>query len=179
MHIHTHIQHDPPGPCSPGGSEGNYIMFASATDGSLPNNRQFSQCSRESMGQTIDVRGTCFIPSELRMHHIDILNSRTFLNSAMLGYHTQKAMFHTPLSLGSKVMYKSWSNLQVVEARKKLQQLRWVGGGNLSLLQSHCWRQCLEALRTPTKAVIEATKKPHKAWKKKFAHLSRRALTVT
>ena len=66
---YTHIQHDPPGPCSPGGSEGNYIMFASATDGSLPNNRQFSQCSRESMGQTIDVRGTCFIASELRMHH--------------------------------------------------------------------------------------------------------------
>jgi len=105
---HNHgSPHDPPGPCSPGGSQGNYIMFASATDGSLPNNRQFSQCSRESMGQTIDVRGTCFIPSELRMHHIDILNSRTFLDSAMLGYHTQKAMFHTPLSLGSKVMYKS------------------------------------------------------------------------
>ena len=55
---------------------------------------------------------------------IDILNSHTFLNSAMLGYHTQKAMFRTPLSLGSKVTYKSWSNLQVVEARKKLQQLK-------------------------------------------------------
>jgi len=75
-------------------------MFASATDGSLPNNRRFSQCSRESMGQTIDVRGTCFISSELRMHHIDILNSRTFLNSAIYARlsHTEGNVPYTIIS---------------------------------------------------------------------------------
>ena len=70
VHTHTHVhptharQHDPPGPCAPGGAEGNFIMFASATDGSRPNNRLFSQCSRGSMGQTIDVKGNCFVSSK-------------------------------------------------------------------------------------------------------------------
>ena len=82
-YMHTYIQHDPPGLCAPGGREGNYIMFASATDGSLPNNRQFSQCSRESMGQTIDVRGACFTSSEC--WECIILHAHTLLSSAMLG----------------------------------------------------------------------------------------------
>ena len=52
------VQHDPAGECSPGPPDGNYIMYASATDG---NRKEFSPCSRESMGRTIDVKGSCFV----------------------------------------------------------------------------------------------------------------------
>ncbi|KAL1443192.1 hypothetical protein MTO96_030409 [Rhipicephalus appendiculatus] len=37
-------QHDPPA-CVPGGSVGNFLMFPSASHGTLPNNRRFSVCS--------------------------------------------------------------------------------------------------------------------------------------
>ncbi|XP_075750717.1 disintegrin and metalloproteinase domain-containing protein 10 homolog [Rhipicephalus microplus] len=37
-------QHDPP-KCVPGGSVGNFLMFASASQGTMPNNRRFSVCS--------------------------------------------------------------------------------------------------------------------------------------
>ncbi|XP_049528870.1 disintegrin and metalloproteinase domain-containing protein 10 homolog [Dermacentor silvarum] len=37
-------QHDPP-ECVPGGSVGNFLMFASASHGTMPNNRHFSVCS--------------------------------------------------------------------------------------------------------------------------------------
>jgi disintegrin and metalloproteinase domain-containing protein 10 len=53
--------HDPSGECSPGGSQGNYIMYATATDGTLPNNRKFSTCSRTIMSETINAKGTCFV----------------------------------------------------------------------------------------------------------------------
>uniref|UniRef100_A0A1X7VQD5 Disintegrin domain-containing protein n=1 Tax=Amphimedon queenslandica TaxID=400682 RepID=A0A1X7VQD5_AMPQE len=53
--------HDPEGTCAPGGSQGNYIMYATATDGTLPNNKQFSSCSRDIMGKTIVNNGDCFI----------------------------------------------------------------------------------------------------------------------
>ncbi|XP_065829351.1 disintegrin and metalloproteinase domain-containing protein 10-like [Oscarella lobularis] len=55
--------HDEPGgECTPGGSAGNFIMFASATDGSLPNNRKFSPCSAETMASVISAKWslTCF-----------------------------------------------------------------------------------------------------------------------
>ncbi|KAM7315707.1 hypothetical protein ISCGN_005490 [Ixodes scapularis] len=38
-------QHDVGPQCIPGGSEGNYLMFSSASSGSEPNNRKFSPCS--------------------------------------------------------------------------------------------------------------------------------------
>ncbi|KAH7938286.1 hypothetical protein HPB49_022197 [Dermacentor silvarum] len=37
-------QHDPP-ECVPGGSVGNFLMFATASHGTMPNNRRFSVCS--------------------------------------------------------------------------------------------------------------------------------------
>ncbi|XP_037520731.2 disintegrin and metalloproteinase domain-containing protein 10-like [Rhipicephalus sanguineus] len=37
-------QHDPP-ECIPGGSVGNFLMFASASQGTMRNNRRFSMCS--------------------------------------------------------------------------------------------------------------------------------------
>lgn len=54
------MQHDPPR-CTPEGSQPKYIMFPSATSNGL---REFSECSRESIGQTLDVRSSlCFIQS--------------------------------------------------------------------------------------------------------------------
>lgn len=55
-------EHDPSGSCSPGGSKGNYIMYPTATDGTLVNNRKFSNCSRTEMGAVIANKGSCFIP---------------------------------------------------------------------------------------------------------------------
>ncbi|KAH7970719.1 hypothetical protein HPB49_014580 [Dermacentor silvarum] len=37
--------HDPEPECAPGGSQGNYIMYADAQPGVDPNNRKFSPCS--------------------------------------------------------------------------------------------------------------------------------------
>lgn len=62
LSISLALQHDSTSECTPGGSQGNYIMFPSATDGTLPNNRLFSPCSQESIGRTIEIRGDCFIP---------------------------------------------------------------------------------------------------------------------
>ena len=49
-----HHQHDPEDDdtCSPGGSRGNYVMYAFANSGSQSNNDEFSLCSRKQM-QTV------------------------------------------------------------------------------------------------------------------------------
>ena len=46
--------HDWPSDCTPGGQFGNYIMFASATSGDLPNNSKFSECSRRNISSVLD-----------------------------------------------------------------------------------------------------------------------------
>lgn len=51
--------HDSSAECAPGGSSGNYIMFAKATSGDKRNNRLFSPCSRTSMNNVMDVKGRC------------------------------------------------------------------------------------------------------------------------
>ncbi|CAI8036894.1 Disintegrin and metalloproteinase domain-containing protein 10 [Geodia barretti] len=51
-------EHDPESSdCAPGGSGGNFIMYAFATSGSQGNNNRFSTCSRESMRLFIRTRG--------------------------------------------------------------------------------------------------------------------------
>ncbi|WAR29091.1 ADA10-like protein [Mya arenaria] len=60
--------HDPEGDatCSPGGSAGNYIMYARATSGLLLNNDEFSSCSISQINPVLDskARGSdgCFVP---------------------------------------------------------------------------------------------------------------------
>ena len=64
-------QHDEPGTsCAPGGSAGNFIMFASATDGTRENNNRFSECSARDMGATIESNGGCFIPRNSHWLHV-------------------------------------------------------------------------------------------------------------
>ncbi|KAL1505705.1 hypothetical protein ABEB36_005210 [Hypothenemus hampei] len=46
--------HDYPPECRPGGFEGNYIMFASATSGDRPNNSKFSSCSIGNISNVLD-----------------------------------------------------------------------------------------------------------------------------
>ena len=48
-----------PYPNYPGGAEGNYIMYASATQGDLPHNSVFSPCSLDNITRVLDlvVRG--------------------------------------------------------------------------------------------------------------------------
>ncbi|CAG2214833.1 ADAM10 [Mytilus edulis] len=52
--------------CAPGGSGGNYIMFAQATAGTKSNNVLFSSCSIDSMAPMVESRGRdpangCFV----------------------------------------------------------------------------------------------------------------------
>ncbi|KAG7307890.1 hypothetical protein JYU34_006502 [Plutella xylostella] len=46
--------HDYPSECRPGGQQGNYIMFASATSGDRPNNSKFSTCSVGNISAVLD-----------------------------------------------------------------------------------------------------------------------------
>ncbi|XP_066248939.1 disintegrin and metalloproteinase domain-containing protein 10 isoform X3 [Euwallacea similis] len=46
--------HDYPPECRPGGINGNYIMFASATSGDRPNNSKFSRCSIGNISNVLD-----------------------------------------------------------------------------------------------------------------------------
>jgi hypothetical protein len=60
------VQHDPETPeCSPGGADGNYIMYARATSGDRPNNNKFSSCSKKSMADVLRLKARgldgCFI----------------------------------------------------------------------------------------------------------------------
>uniref|UniRef100_A0A0B6ZP31 ADAM10 endopeptidase n=3 Tax=Arion vulgaris TaxID=1028688 RepID=A0A0B6ZP31_9EUPU len=69
-------QHDATDSCAPYGtsqpnaSKGNYIMFPSATQGNLPNNNQFSSCSKDSIARVLETlepngnRVYCFSESD-------------------------------------------------------------------------------------------------------------------
>lgn len=45
--------HDWPPDCRPGGLEGNFIMFASATSGDRPHNSKFSECSKRNITKVL------------------------------------------------------------------------------------------------------------------------------
>lgn len=60
--------HDYPQECRPGGPQGNFIMFASATSGDRPNNSKFSQCSVRNISAVLDAirehkKNNCFTAS--------------------------------------------------------------------------------------------------------------------
>jgi len=46
--------------CSPGGQQGNFIMFPRATDGSATNNERFSPCSIASINAVLQTNSACF-----------------------------------------------------------------------------------------------------------------------
>ena len=46
--------HDYPEKCRPGGKDGNYIIFASATSGDRYNNNKFSNCSKQNVSAVLD-----------------------------------------------------------------------------------------------------------------------------
>ncbi|XP_048748711.2 disintegrin and metalloproteinase domain-containing protein 10-like [Ostrea edulis] len=46
--------HDTGSICAPGGDQGNFIMYASATKGNRPNNEHFSKCSRDNITRVLD-----------------------------------------------------------------------------------------------------------------------------
>lgn len=48
-------QHDPD-ECSPGGEDGNFIMFARATSGDKRNNNRFSPCSLVSINPVLNAK---------------------------------------------------------------------------------------------------------------------------
>lgn len=65
----SNFQHDYPPDCRPGGLNGNFIMFASATSGDRPNNSKFSSCSIGNISNVLDAiednkKRNCFTKSE-------------------------------------------------------------------------------------------------------------------
>ena len=52
------FKHDPEddGSCTPGGENGNYIMFARATSGDKRNNNKFSPCSLKSVNAVLNTK---------------------------------------------------------------------------------------------------------------------------
>ncbi len=70
--------HDPEGACSPGGTNGNYIMYSRATTGLLPNNKVFSSCSLSQMGTVLSyvvANKFCFILSQASVCGNGIIDS--------------------------------------------------------------------------------------------------------
>lgn len=69
LNLNSCSQHDYPQECRPGGINGNYIMFASATSGDRPNNSKFSTCSIRNISNVLDAiedskKRNCFLMSE-------------------------------------------------------------------------------------------------------------------
>lgn len=58
-------------------------MYATATDGNLPNNKQFSSCSRDIMGRTIANNGDCFVEGIKRGIYVNSFISLSY-NSHLL-----------------------------------------------------------------------------------------------
>ena len=59
--------HDPPS-CVPSVSEGgSYLMLARAVSGKQPNNRHFSQCSRDGIGRILSSLGDYFTGQECQV----------------------------------------------------------------------------------------------------------------
>jgi len=53
MSVSSRIQHDPE-QCTPGGEDGNFIMFARATSGDKRNNNRFSPCSLNAINPVLN-----------------------------------------------------------------------------------------------------------------------------
>ncbi|XP_022109879.1 disintegrin and metalloproteinase domain-containing protein 10-like [Acanthaster planci] len=72
--------HDYPDACRPGDfsntrSQGNYIMYASATSGDKPNNKKFSDCSIANMSNVVNAKASrCFVSSDRPVCGNHILN---------------------------------------------------------------------------------------------------------
>lgn len=50
-----YLQHDPE-QCTPGGEDGNFIMFARATSGDKRNNNKFSSCSLRAIEPVLNAK---------------------------------------------------------------------------------------------------------------------------
>lgn len=67
------IQHDPE-MCTPGGEDGNYIMFARATSGDKKNNNKFSPCSLRAIEPVLNSKARsgkgCFTGKLFECHYL-------------------------------------------------------------------------------------------------------------
>lgn len=55
MFFIVYLQHDPE-QCTPGGEDGNFIMFARATSGDKRNNNKFSSCSLRAIEPVLNAK---------------------------------------------------------------------------------------------------------------------------
>jgi hypothetical protein len=55
MNLFLNFQHDPEN-CTPGGEDGNFIMFARATSGDKRNNNKFSPCSLKAIEPVLNAK---------------------------------------------------------------------------------------------------------------------------
>lgn len=98
-------QHDYPQTCRPGGLNGNYIMFASATSGDRPNNSKFSLCSVGNVSSVLDAieenkKRNCFkgyffeFFSTLTSRTIQSITSTTIADQSSYVFLSQLAKAH-------------------------------------------------------------------------------------
>lgn len=77
------IKHDPE-QCTPGGEDGNFIMFARATSGDKKNNNQFSPCSLKSINPVLNFKARstkgCFTGEELSVCGVTSITSSNMLH---------------------------------------------------------------------------------------------------
>ncbi|OXA56052.1 Disintegrin and metalloproteinase domain-containing protein 10 [Folsomia candida] len=71
--------HDYPNKCRPGGTDGNFIMFASATSGDRPNNSKFSECSVRNISSVLDA-----IIHDSKKHNCFIATNGTFCGNKIV-----------------------------------------------------------------------------------------------
>lgn len=80
LSFYLFFQHDPENnrDCTPGGEDGNYIMFARATSGDKRNNNKFSPCSLKSINGVLSAKARneqgCFKGNyKMEGHSVDLL----------------------------------------------------------------------------------------------------------
>lgn len=69
IRFYDFLQHDPD-QCTPGGEDGNFIMFARATSGDKRNNNKFSPCSLKAIEPVLNAKARsskgCFTGKNFR-----------------------------------------------------------------------------------------------------------------
>lgn len=93
------LQHDPE-QCTPGGEDGNYIMFARATSGDKRNNNKFSPCSLKAIEPVLNAKARsakgCFTGNVYILYQ---LNTHTVIHNIYNSAHCVTIFSITPSNI--------------------------------------------------------------------------------
>lgn len=111
--------HDFPADCRPGGLNGNYIMFASATSGDRPNNSKFSGCSVGNISNVLDAivenkKRDCFTGEWHPMSEIYLNNLFVFLQLLLVLSVETKLWKLARNVIAAMIMMSAWTNVAIL-----------------------------------------------------------------